>query len=118
MSYPAAFVELEQQPSETDVRLLAGTFVKEMRVAKAGTALAQHSHNFDHVSVIVRGAVRLYRDKEHVGDYRAPWGVLIPAHSKHLFVTLADDTVILCVHDGDADIADEHVIDTTRSGEA
>lgn len=109
-TYPTTFVEIEQQPSETDVRLLAGTFVKEIRVAKAGTALPQHAHTFAHVSVIVRGAVRLYENKQHVGDYRAPSGILIRAHSKHLFVTLADDTVILCVHDGDADVADEHII--------
>ena len=109
-TYPAAFRPLEAQPEETDVRLLSGTFVKEVRVAKAGTALPQHAHTFAHVSVIVRGAVRLYQDQTHVGDFHAPCGVLIPALAKHLFVTMCDNTVILCVHDGDADVADEHVI--------
>jgi hypothetical protein len=109
--YPRAFVPLEEQPEQTDVRLLSGTFVKEIRVARARTALPQHAHTFAHVSVVVRGAVRLYENTLHKGDFQAPCGILIRARSKHLFVTLADDTVLLCVHDGDADVADEHALE-------
>jgi hypothetical protein len=107
-SYPETFVPAASQPDVIDVKLLSGTFVKEHRVAAAGTALPQHAHAFAHVSVIVRGAVRLFEDPAHRGDFHAPCGILIPAHAKHLFITLTDDVVLLCVHDGDADVTEEH----------
>jgi quercetin dioxygenase-like cupin family protein len=113
-SYPPHFLPLAEQPQQTDIRLMSATFVKEIRVALANTALPQHSHAYDHVSVIVRGAVRLFRDQVHIGDFRAPWAVLIPAHTKHLFVTLADDTAILCVHDGEMEFDEEHELEVTH----
>jgi len=91
-------------PDTTDVRLMAGSYVKEMRVAKAQTHLMQHVHKYSHVSVIVRGACRVYQDRVWLGDMVAPASIVIPAHMPHRFVTLEDDTVILCVHDMEAEV--------------
>lgn len=99
----AALQDLEQQPDQTDVRLLSGTFVKEIRVQKAGTHLPQHVHQYAHVSVIVRGAARIYEGPRLLGVFEAPDAVRIKPRIGHRFVTLKDDTVILCVHDGGID---------------
>jgi len=91
------------QPDETDIKLSAGIFIKQMRCSKAGTLIPQHAHEFDHVSVVARGAVRVMRENVGtVAEFMAPNSILIPAGEKHLFLTLLDDTVILCVHDADS----------------
>lgn len=106
-----------QQPISTDIRMADGVFMKTMRIPKAGTFVPQHSHTFDHVSVLVRGRVFVtadYGDGE-VGEHLcAPASILIRAGVKHLFEALVDDTIILCVHDiGTAEgvsVAEEHHI--------
>jgi len=101
-----------EPPLETDLRFAGGTFVKEVRVPRAGTVLPQHVHVFDHLSAIVRGAVAVFADGVALGTFTAPAGVLIRAGTKHRFHTLQDDTILLCVHDiaatGEVEIAGEH----------
>ena len=101
---------LTDQPETTDLRMADGVFCKTVRVRKAHSFIPQHSHPRPHVSVVVRGAVRLWRDGALDGDYRGPVGVLIEAHVKHLFETLEDDVIMLCVHDEEIEIEDEHQI--------
>jgi quercetin dioxygenase-like cupin family protein len=104
----------ERQPDTTDLRMADGVFCKTMRIHKAGDLVPQHSHAFAHVSVIVRGRVKVWKDGHQLGDFFAPWGIMIEARTKHLFQALEDDTIILCVHDiGQAEnveIVEEHQI--------
>ena len=90
---------LTDQPETTDLRMADGVFCKTIRVRKAHSFIPQHAHVYDHVSVVVRGSVRLWRDGTLDRDYHAPCGIVIEARVKHLFETLEDDTIILCVHD-------------------
>ena len=103
-----------EQPISTEIRMADGVFTKSMVVRRAGTVIPQHSHRFDHVSVLVRGAVRVVTDDEDLGEFTAPCGILIRAGVKHLFKTITDDTIVLCVHDiGTAEgvkIDEEHQI--------
>lgn len=89
----------DPQPVTTEIRMADGIFMKTMVIANAGDVVPQHSHVFAHVSVLVRGAVRMHRDGLLLGDFVAPWAVFIPAHTMHTFQALAADTAILCVHD-------------------
>jgi quercetin dioxygenase-like cupin family protein len=94
------FIPHPHQPISTEIKMLDGVFVKSMCIAKAGTFIPQHSHTFDHVSVLVRGSVRVQTGgNSHSIAYRAPAGIMIPAGVKHLFESLEDDTIVLCVHD-------------------
>jgi len=95
--------EMRELIRETDLKLMSGTFVKETHADK-GTRLEQHAHVYPHVSVVVRGAARLYAGGQYVGDYKAPAGLYIAAVMPHQFVILEDDTIILCVHDMDAEV--------------
>ena len=110
------------QPISTEIRLLDGIFCKSMCIAKAGTFVPQHSHAFDHISVLVRGRVRLKSgDSTDALEYAAPDGILIKAGIKHLFESLVDDTIVLCVHDiGTADgvsiEAEHHLIEPDSLG--
>lgn len=94
------------QPIETDIHLSEGVFVKKWKMAVRGMIVPQHSHSYDHVSVIVKGTVRIFG--QHAMVLRAPASVLIKAGIKHTFETLTDDVIILCVHDREVAILEEH----------
>lgn len=91
-----------------------GVFVKQMVIPKAGTIVPQHSHTYDHLSVLAVGTVEVWRDGVRVGEYTAPAGIVIPAHTKHLFVSLTDGAQIMCVHNtartGAIEVAQENNI--------
>ena len=104
-----------EQPISTEIKMADGVFTKSMVVRKAGTVIPQHSHRWPHVSCLVRGSVRVMADGEHLGDFVAPCGITIAAGVKHLFQTLVDDVIVLCVHDigtadGEVEILEEHQI--------
>lgn len=87
-----------------EVALYAGIFLKTWAVADAGTLVPQHAHEFPHISLIVSGSVRVWRDDADLGEHHAPAVVKIPAHTFHRFLTMTDNVVIACVHAiGEAD---------------
>lgn len=94
----------------TDMRMADGVFAKTMGMPKAGMMVAQHSHAFAHVSVLVRGSLRVWKDDVIVGDFTAPAGITIPALAKHKFLALEDNTMVMCVHAQEASIHEEHNI--------
>ena len=102
------------QPVST-LTLYAGLYAKTWTVPDRGTLLPQHAHSFPHVSYIVSGLVRLWRDDKEIGDFVGPCAIKIPALSKHRFLTFSDNVVILCLHnadhadpDGEPPIAERH----------
>ena len=112
---PAAFVPLVgDQPYETTLHLSDGTYVKSYKVARANTGLPQHSHGYSHTMYVAAGSLEAWQDGVSRGIVTAPDGILIPAHTKHFFKTLEDNTTILCIHaltDGDEpEIEDHHVV--------
>lgn len=100
----------EHQPEETEIALYAGVFVKTWSVRDAGTLLPQHSHEFPHLTLVMRGAVRVYRADELLGDYRAPATVRIPAGVLHTFLTLTPDCALACIHNADHIEGDEPAV--------
>jgi quercetin dioxygenase-like cupin family protein len=103
----------DQQPVETDISICPGLYVKTA-VFTVGTYTPQHAHDFDHLSVVATGAVRVWADGQLLGDYAAPVGIHIKARVKHLFLALVDRTTVLCIHRlndaGEIGIAEEHQI--------
>ena len=89
------------QPTEVDIRIVDGVFVKATHFRHAGMLAPQHAHEFSHLSYIASGAVRVFADGEPPGEFAAPASVVIPARVKHLFEILADNTVVLCIHNAD-----------------
>ena|SRR5579859_1629199 len=105
-------VRCAEQPPVVEIKMADGVFIKQMAIAKAGSFVPQHSHVYDHTSMVAVGSVRLWCDGELRGDFKAPTGILIPAHKKHLFQALEDGTVVYCIHridrTGEVDIFEEH----------
>src|SRR4051812_43167882 len=78
---------LPQQPIETNIHMCEGLFVKHAIFA-AGPYIPQHGRGFELLWVVAPGAVRVWRDGGARGDYRAPAGIVIKAHVKHMFMAL------------------------------
>jgi hypothetical protein len=68
--------------------------------------------------MVVQGAVRVWRDEDLIGDFKAPAMIKIGAHALHRFLTLSDNTTIACLHnvdhadpEGEPVIAEEHQLE-------
>lgn len=99
----------KNQP-EGSLCLYAGIFAKTWTIADRGTLLPQHSHTWPHISYVVCGAVRVWCEDQHLGEFVGPCAIKIPALAKHKFLTLSDNVVILCIHNADRLDDDEPVV--------
>ena len=93
---PTSFVPVEQPPVWQVC--VDGIFIKQMSLTKAGHIVPQHVHKYDHHTMLAHGAVRVWTDKAYSVDYEAPAPILIRAGHAHVFMALADDTVLYCIH--------------------
>lgn len=91
-------VRAEQQPPIVEWITADGIFIKQMFIAKAGTIIPQHSHEYDHTSMLAVGSVWLWKDGVLDKQYHAPTPILIKAGVKHVFQALDDGTTIYCIH--------------------
>lgn len=74
-------------------------FMKGMLMEKKGTTVLQHSHEYAHTSLLVKGSVEVFLHGELKGKtYTAPAFIAVPAKAKHLFQALEDDTHVYCIH--------------------
>lgn len=91
--------------------------VVQMYIEHRGTYVPQHSHTYNHLSMLATGAVRVWKDGKLMGDFAAPQGIEIEAGCKHKFLSLVDETIIYCIHnlhgalDVDANVQDEHQLE-------
>jgi len=105
------------QPETVSVSIYAGIYYKVYRVPDADTLLPQHSHRHPHLTALLQGRIRMWRDGEEAGEYCAPATIRVPAHIMHSFLTLTPRVVLACIHNADhleADepaVAEEHALD-------
>lgn len=85
---------------------LGNIFVRPNTLAKAGDITQGHTHNFDHVTFVIRGSVHVRATlpngtivERDFGD-GTPNGryFLIRADVTHEFTALVDDVVYVCVY--------------------
>lgn len=105
-------VEVEQ-PESWEFHGEDEVFIKQMYLAKAGYIVPQHAHKYAHTSMLATGSIRLWKDGELVGDFKAPTGITIVAHTKHTMQSLEDATTIYCVHNthGFTDDLEGHLVE-------
>lgn len=117
MRLPEHFEAAERQPDSVEIKIADGILVKSMLVHRAGTFIPQHAHQFDHLSMLAAGRVRVFGDGELIGEFSAPSGILIKAGVKHAFETLTHGVLIYCIHNiertGEIEIAEEHALAAT-----
>ena len=100
----------ENQPT-SELVLYAGIYCKLWSVPDRFTLLPQHAHAHSHISMVVQGAVHVWKNDELLGEFIAPAMIRIEAYALHKFMTLTDNTTIACLHNADhADQEGEPVI--------
>ena len=107
---------LAEQPTVTEWTA-DGVWVARIAIAKAGTLMPQHVHAHEHLTVVARGEVRVTAKLPGADVQQtvcAPDAITIPANVPHLFETLENDVLLLCVHNtartGTVELLAEHQI--------
>lgn len=79
-------------------------FLREMRLDRAGDVVEGHTHNFDHTTYVVRGAIQIETLGESATRSRVikasdgfNW-VLIKADVNHKITALEDNTLAHCIY--------------------
>jgi hypothetical protein len=89
-----------------------GIFIKQMHMDRAGTYVPQHSHKYDHTSMLATGSIRVWQNDICIGDFKAPIPIEIKAGVKHTFVSLEPNTTVWCIHridrTGDVEVDEYH----------
>ena len=75
-----------EQPRSYDLNMEHGVWIKVIPLAAKGSVVPQHSHNFPHVTNLVRGSIGVWKDGVFDGNRHAPCGILITARVKHTFL--------------------------------
>lgn len=100
----------KNQPAEAEMVIYGGIFCKLYTVADAGTMIPQHSHRYDHITMLMSGTVHVWYEGCPPTAYTAPAVIRIGAFRKHTFLTMGRDTVLACVHAIEGLEADEPAI--------
>ncbi len=95
---PQVLVRAPDQPIETDMVTADDIFLKSIFVKDANIYLPQHSHRYDHTTILAVGSIDVWRENAYAGRHTAPAMLFIPANTKHLFKTLVPGTLIICAH--------------------
>lgn len=82
------------------IHIADGVFVKQLHFRHAGEAAEQHSHDYDHITMVAHGSVGLWTGPErtYMGVYTAPTGIPIRAGQVHAFKSMEENTVLYCIH--------------------
>lgn len=72
-------------------------WLRQMHFAKAGDANEGHVHNYDHLTLLAHGSVRVHVDGKQT-DFKAPQMVFITRGKSHYIEALEDNTIAYCVH--------------------
>ena len=72
-------------------------FIRQMHFVKKGDRETQHTHSFDHITLLSKGSLRVTcNGKDTV--FNAPHMIFIKADYEHGMEALEDDTLAYCVH--------------------
>lgn len=76
---------------------VANLYSRMMHFEKAGDTEIGHTHQFDHLTLLAKGKLRVTVD-ETVTEFTAPHMIYIRADKRHELVALTDQTVAYCIH--------------------
>lgn len=87
---------------------VANVFTRVMTFEKAGDTELGHTHDYDHVTLLARGSLKINVDGKEA-TFTAPHLIFIDKNKVHELVALEDNTVACCIHgvrDQTGDIVD------------
>jgi quercetin dioxygenase-like cupin family protein len=76
---------------------VSNLWLRQMVFEKVGDMNEAHVHNFDHVTLVAHGSVRVHVD-DNTKDFVAPQVIFIKKGKPHFIEALEDGTVAYCVH--------------------
>lgn len=79
------------------IGLVSNLWSKQMHFIKAGDTEQGHSHIFDHLTLLAKGALRVNVEGKDT-EFVAPHMIYIQKNKIHQLVALEDDTIAYCIH--------------------
>lgn len=76
---------------------VANLFSRMMRFEKAGDTEIGHTHQFDHLTLLAKGKLKVTVEGQ-VTEFTAPHMIYIHKDKVHELEALADETVAYCIH--------------------
>ena len=76
---------------------VANLFSRMMHFKKAGDMETGHTHQFDHLTLLAKGKLKVTVDGEAT-EFTAPHMIYIRKDKVHELVALTDETVAYCIH--------------------
>lgn len=76
---------------------VANLYSRMMHFVSAGNIEHGHTHQFDHLTLLAKGSLRVTVDGKST-DFIAPHMIYIRADKNHELIALVDDTVAYCIH--------------------
>lgn len=98
------------QSNITQMGYFGNIWVRSHQFDKVGDSNGTgHKHNFDHVTLLAVGSVKVEVDNKEAKVFHAPTFIVIDKNCRHKFTSLTDDVVYYCVfavRDVDGEIGD------------
>jgi quercetin dioxygenase-like cupin family protein len=82
---------------EISLGIVHNVWTRQMHFKKKGDHETQHTHQFDHVTLLARGSLEVVTNGEST-VFTAPHMIFISKDSEHSLTALEDDTVAYCIH--------------------
>lgn len=82
---------------EIKLGCVANLYSRMMHFRKAGDTELGHTHQFDHLTLLAKGKLRVTVEGVTT-DFTAPHMIYIKADKVHELVALTDETVAYCIH--------------------
>ena len=96
---PTAYnFSIEKPAVQLEVAEADGIHVTQITIPAMGTYVPQHSHVYEHLTMLATGEMRVWVEGQIVGDFKAPAPIRIPAEKKHTFLALTDNVTFYCLH--------------------
>ncbi len=80
-----------------DIKIVDNVFVKMIPLTSKGDTTYGHAHTYDHITLLSVGRVLMKHDNGQA-EYAAPCLIVTPKGVAHEFVSLADFSLLCCIH--------------------
>lgn len=82
---------------DTKITSAANLWLRQMYFEKAGDANEGHIHNYDHMTLLAHGSVKVHVEG-NTSEFKAPQMIFIKAGKRHFIEAIEDGTIAYCVH--------------------
>jgi len=95
--------------TQTELGYFGNIWVRQNYIRNAGISFPGHTHHFDHVTLLVRGKVRVDIEGHEPKEFTAPTFIVVKKELHHQITSLEDNVLYYCVfaiRDFDGEVMD------------